>query len=195
MQYQRRGVRMCISRIVLCRIRPLADNNIQIRIVLVETKRKRQTLNRIRNRDKTNCSKPNDFAYYYYYSYTNIYIIFRGADQDRALRELVSHMHVDSHRWARWAQRLNHRNESLHPWFQPNSPDEIHVATAVRVVLRQGFGDTRATVRTRVISRTCFEQHSPLLLFRLMGFQVAHQPSAARALRRRNTHSRMSPGT
>jgi len=34
--------------------------------------------------------------------------------------------------------------------------------------LRQrGFNDTRTTVHARVISRTCFERHSPLLLSRL----------------------------
>jgi len=90
-------------------------------------------------------------------------------DQDRALRELVPHLHVvraDN-------QQLNYclRN----PAHTKSNSDKVRFMSLRPWgwSLWWGFSDTRATVLARVINRTCFKQHSSLLLSRHIGFRIA----------------------
>jgi len=95
----------------------------------------------------------------------------RGADQDRALQELVPPYHVDARRLAWWAQQLNRRNETQLARIQSKSVRPVSLQPQ-GWSMRRGFSDTPATVLARVISRICLDQHLPLLLSRFMGLYI-----------------------
>jgi len=114
-----------------------------------------------------------------------------SADQDRALRELVPHFHVDAHWRTRWAQQPNRRNETQPARIQPRS-GSIRVCTAARVIPAAG------TVLRFLHASSVGHASKPNL--RLCCSPVIwtlkqHRPSAVRTLRHRNAHGRTSSGT
>jgi len=94
--------------------------------------------------------------------------VFKGHDRRRLGREQVRETSIRT-------DGLNGLTVVTKPSPRESNPGHRTRSVSPRPrgrSLRRGFGDTRATVLARVVSRTCLEQHSPLPLYRRTGLRV-----------------------